>query len=168
MNLITLFVPIASILLASTAFAAPIKIPTLRICISGNGTLSAKTKCSKAEATASFNDFKSAGIQGTQGPQGPQGPAGVVNISDCRSIQNSQFTTNGTIVLTTSCNSGEYLLNYGNFADPFNSLQFVRSTRILYSGGIPYGIEVAAQTELENPPSYDVFTFYVTATCCPK
>jgi hypothetical protein len=165
-----LFTFFSCLLVASSAFAAPIKIPALKICISGNGTLSAKTKCSKAEATASFNDFKGATTQGTQGPagpQGPQGPAGsngVVNISSCRSIVSSKFTTNGTAGATVTCNNNEFLLNYGNYTLPTSSLQFLASTEVYYSGGIPYGVAVLASTQVGITDSY---TLYVTGTCCP-
>jgi hypothetical protein len=180
MKKILLFVT-SLLFIASPVFAAPVKIPPLKICLSSDGTLLAKKRCKASEQAASFFDFQTSADQGPQGPQGPagapgiqgpQGPAGangVADISACRSIFNSQSTTEGTAVVPLYCNpSTEYLLNYGNHTDPEFSLQFLRSTQLYYSDAIPYGVRVIAQTELNSSGAYEVFTFYVTATCCPK
>lgn len=103
-----------------SAFAAPVKIPTLKICLAANGTMSAKTKCAKSETTASFSNFQSVGAQGiagTQGPQGPQGPAGangasITNLNQC-AYRNGYGSGSSLTYVTAACLANEFVVTHG-------------------------------------------------------
>lgn len=146
--------------------------PSLYVCISkSNGAINVRSKCKGTEIKASASTLGAYGIQGPQGPQGIPGPAGIseaFDISSCRSFGNSNFTTTGAASVVLSCTSSEFLLNYGIYTDPAVSLDFIRFSKITYDGKVPNGIHVLVQTQTGTPDPFNIYTLYVTTTCCPR
>lgn len=88
-------------------------------------------------------------------------------ISQCHTVQNTEYTTNGTSVVDIACGANEFMLNYGEYPTPI-SLDFIRWSEITYDGNVPTGVSVVAQSEIETTPAFESWSFTVTGTCCPR
>jgi len=85
--------------------AAPLKIPTLSICIGVGGAVTAKQKCTRFETKLDFNALKAASV-------GPQGPAGTVNIAGCH-IRESSASGALNVFATVPCLVSEFVTSSG-------------------------------------------------------
>lgn len=90
-------------------------------------------------------------------------------LSACRTVEGTAVANPSTAGVSVSCNSGEFMLNYGDFTTPV-ALNVVRQNEIIYDGNIPSGVLMIAQNDFGvGDYSFTTgWTFHVTATCCPR
>lgn len=146
-------VVVASSLIACSANAGQL------ICANpDSGSINVRSKCLKSEIAMTLNN---AGQLLTQTP--------TKVISACRTITTSQATATGAAAVSLTCNSGEFLLNYGDWTAPF-VLTTARSHEVFYSGVIPIGVNISTSYDFGLPQSSSImnWTLNATATCCPR
>lgn len=153
------------LLCPSLAFAAPLKIPALKLCLNNStGAISAKQKCKGAETLVSQNN-----LAPLFALQGPQGPAGMLNVNSCYSKHQFQGSTNGGFTdffITCNAPSTDFMLSDSFDYSPFAASDvYLQRRKLIFQNGeqIPVGVQVSAGT-LDAQP----FTGVVSIVCCPR
>jgi hypothetical protein len=148
-------ISLLSIALMITSLPA---ISAQKVCADkGSGVISVKSKCSAAEQTLSLDNISTIAEGRTN------------YLASCRTIKTSNSTSNGAAGAQVTCGTGEFLLNYGDYVTPV-ALTVTRHNEITYSGDIPSGVIIVAQTDygVPNLSITNTWTLNVTGTCCPK
>lgn len=183
---------VASLLLAGAAHAD-------ELCINSKGKLAIKPECSGKWRVADSKSIVAAspakatvGVQGPVGPQGPQGPQGLTgatgpqgpqgpagagggfDVSSCRQVSNSTYTTIGYASASLDCSPGEMLFSW-SFAcyaqDGTASFCALHGNNMGYYDGVPFAALISVwqdQYAASLLPKLDQFTLKVDGTCCPR
>lgn len=128
------------------------------VCIrNSDGAIFSRPRCKRDESAATVNSIVDTA------------KAKRSYLSSCRSIEATDSTTTGTAGATATCNSNEYMLNYGDYTVPI-TLGVMRRNEIQYAGPIPVGVTLISQVDFGVPsvPFVNTYTLHVQATCCPR
>lgn len=122
-----------------------------------SGEFNTRSKCKKNEIPVSSNNL----MDLTKGK--------TTYLSSCRTIDSTDYTTNGTAGASVRCNGNEFLLNYGEYVDPIR-LSVIRMNDMDYEANIPVGVFIISQIDFGVPSSItnNTYTLHVTGTCCPR
>lgn len=147
---------LALLLCPSLAFAAPLKIPALKLCLNPNtGAIAAKQRCAKTETVATANTLRST-----------IAPASNA-LSRCRpTTKDCSISIFGYCELT--CSTGEYLLTHAAMSDGNSNLAIGNFPASSYTDtglffAIRYYFEVPFDAAQFDPDS----NVRVYGTCCP-
>ena len=155
MNKPILSAAIVAVLTASAPFSGEAGATKLICAESITGNIRVAKKCPRDYVPVSADNFMD--IFGA--------PKGF--IATCHTVTSTEQTTTGTSVVDIRCGSKEFLLNYGEYPTPI-SLDLIRWSEIKYDGNVPIGVSVVAQSEIGTPAVFEIWSFTVTGTCCPR
>lgn len=129
-----------------------------RVCANPiTGDILTRTRCKGAEVTLNANNIWDV-LKGKN-----------TYLSSCRTVEATDVADPSTAGASITCNSGEFLLNFGDYTRPI-ALNVIRQNEIEYDGNIPIGVLVIAQNDfgVGNYPFTTNWTFHLTGTCCPR
>lgn len=161
------------LLVAPNAWAAPITVPPLKLCMNNlTGAIIAKKACKGSETTITgqvLQSFAGVGIQGVpgaQGPQGPQGPAGSSGTFDpAKCTPRSNATAGVTLVKArATCAAGEFVQTHGVQVN-YGAVDIVQ-TALLFSPGAPVAGAVEYTVGVNIPSDPTVFSVQTDLVCC--
>jgi len=158
----TLIVLMVLVGLSSEVWAAPVKVPPLKICASAAGAVTAKKKCAKTETQLTLEALQ--GAPGATGATGPAGKDGALSFDGCRWVTQQVADTYNTWVLV-ECAEGEIMLSHG-IAKSSGADFVVREIRLQAWAEAPQepsGVEY----QIDSPDG-DSYVAVGQAYCCPR
>ncbi len=141
---------ILSLLIPASAFAAPIKIPALSMCINNTtGVVAVKQRCAKTETKGSYANL-----------QGNQGAPGILNLAACNTVT-ADCGMSGAGACAVTCGSGKFALQHSAITDSTQAFPSGLLFIDRYSNGLAAGVSYGFSSFSVN------FNAHVEAVCCP-
>lgn len=151
------------LLVATNVWAAPVKVPPLKLCMNNStGAIIAKKICKAGETVINGQVLQGLAVQG---PQGPQGPAGTIDIGKCISRE-STASGSDAVAATVPCLVNEFVATSGC---DVGGVAVVGTHKLLKATNTLLGGEVYGLVRCVGVDPYNTgFTYSVTAQafCC--